>query len=167
MSLFRLFLSRCCGVVLIASGIAMLFVREQWGQEDFLCLAWSGLWAVGLGVIGFRSLRKTLTCEPHRMAGELLKGVVQRALVLFASVGLVHAIVGAPWSQRALLMTTVLYLLVLGVEVLTLSQALNRGELKPSAQGVQLQETSKTESNKKTESMDRESPEGAKEEASR
>ena len=127
MSLFRTFLLRSWGVVLVASGIAMWFVRDQWGQEGLLCLAWGVLWAIGLGVLGFRSMRTLLTCDPQKMTGQLLKGVLERGLVLFASTGLVYGIVGAQWSRRALLTTTVLYLLVLAVEVLTLSQAMKTG----------------------------------------
>ena len=137
MSLFRTFFYRSCGVVLVASGIAMLFVREQWGREGLLCLAWGALWAVGLGVLGFRSMRTLLTCDPRKMTSQLLMGVLQRALVLFASMGLVYAIAGAQWSRRALLATTILYLLVLAMEVFTLSQALKSGQLKQVVQQVQ------------------------------
>ncbi|MGE4631465.1 MAG: hypothetical protein AAEJ47_00365 [Planctomycetota bacterium] len=137
MSLFRTFIYRSCGVVLVASGIAMLFVREQWGREGLLCLAWGAIWAVGLGVLGFRSMRTLLTCDPRKMTSQLLMGVLQRALVLFASMGLVYAITGAQWSRRALLATTILYLLVLAMEVFTLSQALKSGQLKQVVQQVQ------------------------------
>ncbi|MEO2149795.1 MAG: hypothetical protein ABGY15_06375, partial [bacterium] len=116
MSLFQVFLARSAGIVLVASGVAANFVSEEWGDGALICLSWSCFWAVGLGVLGFRSLKKTLTCESHKMAGEMLKGVVQRAFVLFASMGLAHAITesvngsGSLWSPRALLATTVLYL---------------------------------------------------------
>ncbi|NRA75269.1 MAG: hypothetical protein HRU16_04950 [Planctomycetes bacterium] len=124
-------------MVLVASGIAMFFVREQWGREGLLCLAWGALWAVGLGVLGFRSMRAILTCDPRKMTSQLLMGVLQRALVLFASMGLVYGLVGAQWSRRALLATTILYLLVLGMEVFTLAQALKSGQLQQVAQQVQ------------------------------
>jgi len=170
MSLFQVFLARSAGIVLLASGVAAKFVSEEWGDDSLdgalICLTWSCFWAVGLGVLGFRSLKKTLTCESHKMAGEMLKGVVQRGFVLFASMGLAHAITesvngsGSLWSPRALLATTVLYLLVLGVEIATLAQALKRGELEMS--------TSVGVGRQSSEKMDTEdAPEGAKEEAGR
>ena len=159
MSLSRLFLYRICGVLLVAGGISALFVREQWGREGLLCLVWGVLWAVGLGLLGFRSMRAALTCDPQKMSGELLKGVLQRALVLFASMGLVYAVAGGQWSQRALLTTTVLYLLVLGVEIVTLNQAMKRGELTPASEGTRVVRTPEA---KQTDPM---SPEGAEEEA--
>ncbi len=161
MSLFRRFLFRICGVVLVASGIAALFVDEQWGREGFLCLLWAVFWAVGLGLLGFRTMRVALTCDPQKMTGELFKGLVLRALVLFGSMGLVHAVAGRQWSQRALLTTTLLYLLVLGVEILTLRQALNRGELDSVVEGGRIQQTPGADR------TDPRSPEGAREEASR
>ncbi|HIO65765.1 MAG TPA: hypothetical protein EYN40_03635 [Planctomycetes bacterium] len=146
MSLFQTFFSRSCGVVLIAGGIAMFFVREQWGQDGLLCLAWGVLWSVGLGVLGFRSMRTILTCDPQKMTVHLLMGVFQRALVLFASMGLVHGLAGAEWSRRALLTTTVLYMFVLAVEVFTLSQALKTGQLARVVQPVQPSDSTINES---------------------
>jgi len=139
LSLFQVFLARSAGVVLIASGIAAKFVQDAWGAGSLVCLSWSAIWAIGLGVLGFRSLRITLTCSPQKMAGEMLMGVAQRVAVLFASMGLAYLIAqsldmsGNLWSSRSLLATTLLYLLVLGIEIVTLAKALNRGELEMSA----------------------------------
>ncbi|MDE0959227.1 MAG: hypothetical protein OSB09_00440 [Planctomycetota bacterium] len=164
MSLFQVFLARSAGIVLVTSGIAAKFVSDEWGNGALMCITWSGFWAVGLGVLGFRSLRKTLTCESNKMAGEMLLGVVQRAFVLFASMGLAHAFAegvngsGGLWSPRALLATTVLYMLVLGVEIATLAQALSRGELVLST-------SVKSGQQKSDKTKNEERPNGAKEEA--
>lgn len=165
MSLFRTFFLRSCGVVLVASGIAVWFVHEQWDREGLPCLAWSALCAVGLGVLGFRSMRKLLTCEPTKMTSQLLIGVVERALVLFAGTGLVYAVAGAQWSRRALLTTTVLYLLVLAVEVVTLSQALKTGQLSRMASEAQPDGLSLESST--GEELTTRSSEGAQKEAGR
>ena len=165
MSLFRTFLSRSCGVVLVASGIAVWFVSDSWGREGLLCQAWCALWAVGLGVLGFRSMRTLLTCDPQKMTSQLLKGVLERALVLFASMGLVYAIAGAQWSRRALLTTTILYLLVLAVEVVTLAQALKTGQLARVVKEVSADGHSLKSSNEEDLTMG--SSEGAQKEAGR
>lgn len=136
MNLIRLFLLRSSGAVLIASGVAAVFLHERWGTAAPLCLLWGCFWAIGLGVLGFRSLRRALTCKPQRMAAELLIGVVQRAFLLFASTGLVYLAAGVDWSLRALITTFLLYLVVLVVEIITLSQGLKAGLIKEAPFGA-------------------------------
>jgi hypothetical protein len=123
----RVFLLRAAGVVFIAAGIALYVLREPWGDGALPSLAWASLWAWIIGVIGYRSLANAMACAPAQMLGVMSKGLALRVIALAASQGAVFAAFGGEWGRRTLLATVLLYLLVLGVEVFTLNQALRGG----------------------------------------
>jgi hypothetical protein len=126
-SFARVFLLRAAGIVLIAAAVALYLVREKWGAGAAPSLGWAALWAWVLGVIGYRSLARAMACEPVQMLGVMSKGVMLRVLVLAVSQAAVFRVYGGEWGRRTLMATVLLYLLVLGVEVFTLNQALRAG----------------------------------------
>ncbi len=130
MSFARTFLLRAAGVVLIASAVGAFSLRESWGNGAIPSLSWAGLWACILGVIGFRGLSRLLACEPGKILGTLVSGMVLRILVLAASQSVVFFACGGDWGRRTLIATVSLYLLVLGVEIFTLNQLLRAGALR-------------------------------------
>ncbi|MFQ5653473.1 MAG: hypothetical protein ACE5GW_01930 [Planctomycetota bacterium] len=126
----RQFHLRAGGVLLVATALAALALHDAWGRSGILCLTWSAGWAYILGVIGFRSMRRSLACERSKMAGVVLAGLGIRVLLLLVSQGAVFVGIGGEWGRRSLLSTVLLYLLVVGVEVITLTQGLKEGSLR-------------------------------------
>lgn len=122
-----IFLLRAGGIVLIASAIGVLLTRETWGSPGILAISWGALWALVLGLIGFRSLGRAMACEPTKMMGVMATGLIQRVIILAASQAGVFLLYGGEWGRRTLSATVILYMLVLGVEVFTLNQALRAG----------------------------------------
>lgn len=141
MSFARTFLLRAAGVVLIASAVGVFFLRESWGDGAIPSLTWAGLWACILGVIGFRGLSRLMACEPGKILGTLVSGMVLRILVLAGSQSVVFLAYGGEWGRRTLIATVLLYLLVLGVEIFTLNQLLRVGALR-SQSGALAEKTS-------------------------
>jgi hypothetical protein len=132
-SFARVFLLRAAGVVLVASAVAVLLLRERWGVGSIPTLSWAALWAWVMGWIGFRSLAQAMTCPPARLMTVVVLGMMQRVLILGASQAVVFFAYDDEWGRRALLSTVLLYLLVLGVEVFTLNQSLRAGGWKNTA----------------------------------
>jgi hypothetical protein len=126
-SFARVFLLRAGGVALVLASLALYVLREKWGSGALPSLGWAALWAWVLGAIGYRSLAAAMACEPVKMLGVMAKGVIVRLLALAASQGAVFLAFGGEWGRRTLFATVLLYLAVLGVEVITLNQALRAG----------------------------------------
>ena len=127
MNFTLIFLLRLGGVLLIGAGCGAFLVRETWGEGAVLALSWSVFWAFLLGVIGFRSLKKTMLAPPEKLAGSMLTGLLLRCVILIASHYAVFAVIDDEWGRRTLTATVLLYMLALGVEVVTLNGALRSG----------------------------------------
>jgi len=133
MKVAAIFHLRLAGVVLIGSAVGALLVRDSWGgagsqvSEAIVALLWAALSAAVMGLVGFRSLFRAMSCDAQQMLGVMMKGMGVRALILAASMVLVHLLRGDEWMRRTLTATVLIYLLVLGVEVITLNQALRAG----------------------------------------
>ena len=127
--LTRQFFLRATGILLLVGGVAMVacYRRLEWGWGAVPLHAWAMLWALVMGWIGFRSAQRTFLVPPPQMVTVVLAGVIARVFVLGASQLAVYVAIDAVWGARALMSTTVFYLVVLGVEVFTLAQAMNRG----------------------------------------
>jgi hypothetical protein len=129
----RVFLLRAAGIAIIAAALASFALRERWGTGAIGALAWSALSACALGWFGFRSLARAMECKPTQLLAVLAAGLIVRVLVLGASQAVVFIAFGSDWGRRTLVSTVLLYLLVLGVEVLTMNQALRRGDWQRTA----------------------------------
>lgn len=70
-----------------------------------------------------------MTCDLHKMAVVTLGGFLGRLFVLAVSQSGVYFLISPQWGQRTLITTTVLYMFVLAVEVLTLNEGLKGGNL--------------------------------------
>ncbi len=156
MSIARTFLLRMVGSVLVCSGIAVLFLRDSWAEASaggvIAAVSWAAFASCLMGVAGFQSLRKALVCRPQALMSVVMLGLIGRLFVLAASQALVYGVFGSEWGRRTLLVTTALYGLVLGVEVLTLYRALQSGELQRTvAESSVPDETSKVTEDKMTE----------------
>ncbi len=116
------FLLRATGLTLLVGGAAIIgFARPTaWGMGAIPCLLWAMLWAVALGAVGFRSLRTALQCQPKEMMRVITTGLILRVVVLGASQVVVYLAVNPQWGARALLATTLFYLLVLAIEVFSI-----------------------------------------------
>ena len=130
MNFTAIFLLRLVGVVLIGAAAGAAIVRDSWGSDAIPALSWAALWACVLGLVGFRSLRKTMLAPAEKLVGLMLLGLLMRFLILVASQAVVFLVVDAEWGQRTLFATVLLYMLALGVEVVTLNGALRRGDLR-------------------------------------
>ena len=122
------FLLRAGGLCLIVGAIAIygLYGVEGWGWGVVPLVLWSILWALVLGVIGLRSMVKGLSAPGNQVLKTILAGLFVRLAVLAASQLLVFWYAGPDWGARALLATTVLYVVVLFVECHTLVRELTR-----------------------------------------
>ena len=131
------FVLRAAGLTLIAGAVAMVsFYREEgWGPGTVPCFLWAMLWAVVLGVIGFRSMRQVFEVPPREMLRVVALGVILRLFVLVASQVAVYLVIDKTWGARTLLSTMVFYLLVLGVEVYSLLQEWKGGAARPQGAG--------------------------------
>jgi hypothetical protein len=129
----RVFLLRAAGITTIAAALALLALGERWGQGAIAALAWGVLSACTLGAFGVRSLGRAMACKPNELLRVLAEGLFVRLLVLAASQAAVFIAFGDEWGRRTLLVTVLLYLLVLGVEIFTLNQALRRGDFQRTA----------------------------------
>ena len=125
------FVLRACGVALVAAGVGMFqyHAKEGWGGGVVPLFLWAALSSVAMGIVGFQSMRKVFRSTPQQMIAVMGMGIFIRVLILGVSQGSVYFLFGKEWGARALLSTTLFYLLVLGVEVVTLARDMNRGGL--------------------------------------
>ena len=121
------FLLRAVGLLLLVGAIAIGVFFPAWGMGAVACFTWSMVWALVLGVVGFKSMQKGLQLRivsTTQVQLVLLIGLASRLLILCASQVVVFAKFGREWGSRTLLATAAFYVLVLGVEIYTLAQEL-------------------------------------------
>jgi len=123
-SVIRTFLLRMLAAVLLAACGAALLLRETWGEGTIFAVAWAGLTASVMSLIGFRSLKQGLDCRPQALTRVLLLGLICRALVLAVSYFAVDLVVDGDWARRTLIVAAGFYGLALVVEVVSLNQFL-------------------------------------------
>jgi len=123
-SVSRTFLLRMLAAVLIACCGAVLLLRETWGDGTIIAVAWAGLTASVMSVIGFRSLKQALECRPQALMAVMLLGLIGRVLVLAVSYVAVEAVAEGDWGRRTLLASAGFYGLALVVEVFSLNRFL-------------------------------------------
>ena len=121
------------GFVLLAVGFAALFLRDSWGIEGLLALTWAAIWASVMGLVGFRSLCRAMAGDSSQLMAITMIGMLVRAGILAASQAVVFKLYGQDWGGRTLMATVSLYVLVLGLEVFTLHQALKAGAFRKPA----------------------------------
>lgn len=139
---------RMIGLVLIACAGGVLIVKDSWGMGAIASLSGAGLVACVMGAIGFRSLQKAMACDSSRLMSVVMIGMMGRALILLVSMFFVFQLAGDEWGRRTLIATALLYLLVLGTEIVTLNQALNEGAWQKRAK--ENQESAESDSTKET-----------------
>lgn len=128
------FLIRAVGLVLVVGAVAAvgLYRKTDWGVGVVPCLLWSMVWAVVMGVIGFRSMGRAFQVPPKEMIKVVFAGLLVRVFVLAASQAAVYVVIDAQWGARALLATTLFYLVVLGAEAYSLVLEMRHGTLRPA-----------------------------------
>ena len=148
MNVAKRFWLRMIGIVLIACAGGVFIVKDSWGTGAIACLSGAAAVACVMGAIGFRSLQQAMGCDSSRLMSVVMIGMMGRALVLLLSMVLVFQLAGDEWGRRTLIATSLLYLLVLGTEIVTLNQALSAGVWQKSAK--ENQESAESESTKES-----------------
>ena len=121
-------------MVLVIGAVAAvgLYRKSDWGTGIIPCLLWCMTWSVVMGVVGFRSMGRAFQVPPKEMVKVVFLGLMVRVFILAASQAAVHVVFDAKWGARALLATTLFYLVVLGAEAYSLVLEMRNGTLRPA-----------------------------------
>lgn len=125
-TIYLRFALRLLALLALAAGVAGAALYERWGGVDtFYCFGWAVACSMVLALFGYRSLRRGLVSQsPNEAMKHLFGGMLLRFLILVVSHVIVFEIVGSEWGGRALVATTLLYVLALGFEVYSAQQEL-------------------------------------------
>ena len=131
------FLVRAVAVLLIAGGIAAWVEAEPlgWGTGAVGLTLAAMLCALLMGYAGYRGARKAVLGAGTQMTpvlAGLLGGMAIAVLTLFGTWAVVYALYGSEWATRGLFLSVLLYVLLIVVKVVTISQELRRLQRGPS-----------------------------------